>query len=385
MFVKETLDEISANNEETGEVMGNNPKVFISYCQESIDFSNRVLEFSNKLRRGGIDTILDQYEESPKEGWPRWMENSINSSDYVIVICTQEYLSRLQGKSEMGVGRGVKWESNIIYQHLYNDDSLNDRFIPVLFNSSDANYIPLPVQGATYYDITNTKRYDDLYWRLRGLNKKSKPSLGKLRPLPEKERKSLFVTSPIDIGAWDKAVWRGAAFMMDKENNEPPYFILPFKNEKYAKKIFAGWISLYGTEDVRDEIRIALIEGDIQGEQKGYSIHICSNIDGVVERMMKAGLDVDESMILSISRIQRANPTDNFKMFNFFKARYLQHKKYYLMPAVLDEENMKLKPLEDLVILKTELVFRHVDQIDKNDIDSIVKKPNKPWKDYKGE
>jgi hypothetical protein len=363
--------------------MEQNLKVFISYCQENIDFSNKVLELSNKLRDEGIDTILDQYEESPVEGWPRWMENSINKSDNVIVICTEEYLNRLQGNAPMGVGRGVKWESNIIYQHLYNNDSLNLRFIPVVFNSSDVNYIPLPLQGATYYDVSSPKRYDDLYWRLRGINKKEKPSLGKLRPLPRKDRKSLFVTSPIDIDTWDRAVWRGAAFMMDKDNEVPPYFILPFKNERFAKKIFEDWISIYGKRDTTNELRISIIEGDIPEELKGYSIHISSNLDRVVERMVEFGLEVDESKILSVSRIQRANPTDNFKMLNMFKTRYNQHKKYYLLPAVLDEKNHRIKPLEELSILKTKLVFRHVNDISEHDIDSIVKAPNKPWKDYK--
>ncbi|MCM1221239.1 MAG: toll/interleukin-1 receptor domain-containing protein [Lachnospiraceae bacterium] len=48
-----------------------NPIVFISYSQDSASLADRVLEFFNKLRSEGIDTILDQYEESPAEGWPR--------------------------------------------------------------------------------------------------------------------------------------------------------------------------------------------------------------------------------------------------------------------------------------------------------------------------
>lgn len=42
-----------------------NPKVFISYSQDSVEFADKVLDLSNKLRREGIDAILDQYEESP--------------------------------------------------------------------------------------------------------------------------------------------------------------------------------------------------------------------------------------------------------------------------------------------------------------------------------
>ena len=54
-----------------------NPKVFISYSQDSIEFADQVLQFSNHLRQEGIDTSLDQYEESPPEGWPRWMERQM--------------------------------------------------------------------------------------------------------------------------------------------------------------------------------------------------------------------------------------------------------------------------------------------------------------------
>ncbi|MFD2370064.1 TIR domain-containing protein [Brevibacillus gelatini] len=359
-----------------------NPKVFISYCQESLEFSDRVLNFSNKLRSEGIDTILDQYEESPKEGWPRWMVNSINESDYIIVICTQEYLKRLMGKTDKGIGKGVKWESNIIYQHLYNDDSLNERFIPVIFHETDTKFIPMPLQGATYYDISKPERYERLYWRLRGVNKKEKPQLGKLRPLPEKERKSLFITTPIDLETWDKAIWRGAAFLMDTDNSEPPCLILPYKNEYYATKIFKNWISMYGKEDKHDEIRVAIIEGDIPGEEKGYTIHISSNIDRVAKRMEEQGLELDESLIMSISRMQRANPTDNFKMFNMFKARYQKHKKYILMPAVIDETSWKIKPLFEYGLLKHELIFKHVSEIDEHDLDAPVILKNKPWKKY---
>jgi hypothetical protein len=359
-----------------------NPKVFISYCQESVDFSDKVLHFSNKLRSEGIDTILDQYEESPKEGWPRWMENSINGSDYILLICTQEYLNRLMGRTEKGIGKGVKWESNIIYQHLYNDDTLNERFIPVVLQSVDVNHIPMPLQGATYYDVSKKERYERLYWRLRGVNKAEKPQLGSLRPLPEKERKSLFVTTVIDLETWDKAIWRGAAFRLDPLNVEPPSLMLPFIKKYYAAKIFKDWISLYGNEDEYDEIRVAVIEGDIPGEDKGYTIHISSNIDRVAKRMEEQGFELDKSLIMSVSRMQRANPTDNFKMFDLFKAQYQKHKKYTLMPAILDENNWRIVPLEQYGILKHELIFRHVNEINEHDLDSPVILKNKPWKKY---
>ena len=61
---------------------------FIIFCRSNTFFAN-------KLRSEGIDAILDQYEEAPSEGWPRWMENSINRADYVIVIGSKGYYDKI--------------------------------------------------------------------------------------------------------------------------------------------------------------------------------------------------------------------------------------------------------------------------------------------------
>jgi len=348
-----------------------NPKVFVSYCQESLEFSDKVLKFSNGLRDEGIDVILDQYEESPLEGWPRWMENSISDSDFILIVCTKEYLERLMLRTNNGVGKGVKWESAIIYQHIYNDETINQRFIPVVFDHQDTKHIPMPLQGTTYYNVSNNEIYDKLYWRLRGVKQATKPELGKLRPLPQKERKSLFISTPIDIETWDKAIWRGAAFLLDPTNEGPPCFLLPFANEKAAIKIFKDWNAFYGKEDKDNEIRIALIEGEIPGESQGYSIHISPNIDRVIERVEKMGTK-ETSLIMSISRIQRANPTDDFKMYNMFKSQFKVHKAYLLAPVIVDEKLGRMKPLIDLGIMKKDIIFKSVDDIDENDIDYAV-------------
>ena len=68
--------------------------VFISYSHDSDDLCDKVLELSNYLRDNGIDSNIDQYEECPPEGWPRWMENQIRTAEFVIVVCTALYLKK---------------------------------------------------------------------------------------------------------------------------------------------------------------------------------------------------------------------------------------------------------------------------------------------------
>lgn len=358
-----------------------NPIVFISYSQDSLSFADQVLSFANKLRREGIDAILDQYEEAPSEGWPRWMENSINRADYVIVIGSKGYYDKIYGNVELGKGRGVKWEGNLIYQKLYMSDTMNNKYIPVVFDESDLEYIPIPLQGSTYYNISNENGYDRLYWRLRGINTKEKPPLGKLRPLPEKERKNLFITSMIDIEAWNKAVWRGAGFALGYM--PLPALLLPFVNEKYAIKIFEDWIKIIGRDDKKEDIRIALVEGDVPGETSGYYVVVGNNIDEAMKRAEKGGFSADETMILNVSRIIRANPRDNFQSFNYFKDAYHQYGEYMLMPAVLNEKTGEIKPLPQYGIHKKQLVYRHISDITENDQDAILLQKNKPFSLYK--
>jgi hypothetical protein len=37
------------------------------------------------------------------------------------------------GLEQPGTGRGVRWEGHLIYTHIYDADTQNDRFIPILF------------------------------------------------------------------------------------------------------------------------------------------------------------------------------------------------------------------------------------------------------------
>jgi hypothetical protein len=160
------------------------PKVFISYSQESIEHNARVRDFAARLRKDGIDAIIDQYVPAPDEGFPRWMEGQIESADFVILVCTKGYLARLTRKGKRGVGNGVLWEANLIYQHIYDAGTRNSKFIPVLFEGSKSAYIPKPLKSFAYNKVDTPEGYDNLYRRLTGQNRVPFPSLGSLLLIP---------------------------------------------------------------------------------------------------------------------------------------------------------------------------------------------------------
>ena len=54
-----------------------NKKVFISYSHDSEEHKKKVWDLSARLRNDGIESIIDQYEDSPIDGWPLWSNEGL--------------------------------------------------------------------------------------------------------------------------------------------------------------------------------------------------------------------------------------------------------------------------------------------------------------------
>lgn len=92
-------------------------RVFISYSHDSPEHCDQVLALAQQLRRDGIDAWVDQFEESPGQGWPLWCVRQILDARYVLLICTELYRKRFLGLEEFGKGRGVKWEAKVVLKY----------------------------------------------------------------------------------------------------------------------------------------------------------------------------------------------------------------------------------------------------------------------------
>jgi len=350
--------------------------VFISYSHDSQAHADEAFALANRLRADGIDCSIDQYEESPPEGWPQWMERQIRESKFVLVVCSEFYLDKLLGKVKPGDGLGVKWEGKLVYQHLYNE-AANSKFIPVLLANGKTEHVPTPLQGATYYRPAQQSDFDRLYARLRGVSLKQKPALGKLQPLPQRERKTnpgLFITGFIDIPLWNKAVWKGVFFQAFSD--QPPILGLLFLNREAAIQIFTQWCIRIGRTDDYEEMRISIVEGDIPGEDPGYTVYINANIDNILDRAEDLGLNVPNEHVMALGRKLRMNPTAESRYLEMFKQAVQRFGSFKLCPAIAETEGVRLLPYS---LLKKEIHFRHVSEItSSDDMDYVVLKKNEP-------
>ena len=174
--------------------MANAPRVFLSYSHDSDEHADRVLTLADALCDRGIDVILDRFvHPAPAEGWPLWMERNLDETQFVLLICTETYCRRVRAEETPGQGAGVRWEGQIVYNHLcYGADPGGTRFIPILLPGAEPTHIPGPVRGHNHYRITafdlTDPGFEALYRHLTDQPATLKPDLGALVILPPKSR-----------------------------------------------------------------------------------------------------------------------------------------------------------------------------------------------------
>ena len=119
----------------------NPAKVFISYSHSPNEHREKVIEFAAELAKRNIEVNIDAYKEHQIVDWNEWCENEIRNSDYVIIVCNEDYYNKYEKITSQGVGKGVKWEGYVIKNEIYESEG-NRKFIPIAFNKIDWNYRP---------------------------------------------------------------------------------------------------------------------------------------------------------------------------------------------------------------------------------------------------
>ena len=355
-------------------------KVFISYAHESDTLSENVFTFSNYLRSEGIDSEIDQYEEAPSEGWPKWMLRQIQDADYVLIVCSSLFYERANDTTSSTDGLGVKWETNLILQQLYSMSVQNEKFIPIIFNSSDKKFIPLPLEPYTHYKISDEQ--EKLKNRILGISRSTRPKLGKVaepeqEPLNEKTRKSMFISSIIDLELWDKAMWNGIAFLTDPSLQQPPIIGFMFTNNKYGDKIFSNLKTRFGETDTKEEIRISLINEISDENPQYYNVHFGTDRDVIIDKFKENGLEPVDTFFMSVSRINEMQPKKGSTNLDVFKHSYSYFKKYAITNIIMKDG----KPTANYgnLIEKTKINFRKKSDIIHNQHDEdivVFKKTN---------
>ena len=147
-----------------------NPVCFISYSWDSEEHNAWVRKLAEHLQQNGVNTILDQWDLRPGMDIAHFMEKSINSSDYVLLICTPHFAQ----KANEGIG-GVGYEKNIVTAEIFKNKKPDISFVPILRVGNDKESIPSYLGLKQYIDFRTEKNFGDNFEELlRHIYKKPK-------------------------------------------------------------------------------------------------------------------------------------------------------------------------------------------------------------------
>ena len=153
----------------------NPPRVFISYSHDSADHKRWVLDFATTLVNRGVDAVLDQWDLGPGDDLPEFMEQSLASADFAIMVCTEKYVK----KANAGEG-GVGYEKMIMTAGSLSKISDN-KVIPIVREKTNQP-TPTFLSSKLYVDFSDD---DDVEFALDELLRKllntplfKKPEIG---------------------------------------------------------------------------------------------------------------------------------------------------------------------------------------------------------------
>ena len=134
------------------------PKVFVSYSHDSEEHIEWVLKLATRLRRNGVEMLLDSWIRLGEE-LNKFMEGGLSKSKRVLCICSENYEIKAS-KGNDGVGREIQ----IIAA---NTDKINEKWvIPVIRNNAKSPRIPKLLSRKKYINFEDNSLYEDRYKEL---------------------------------------------------------------------------------------------------------------------------------------------------------------------------------------------------------------------------
>jgi hypothetical protein len=158
------------------------PVAFISYSWDSKEHQDWVLKLADSLMEEyGVEVILDQNELQAGKDLMYFMESSMERASKVLLILTPNYKLKAEGRAG-----GAGFEYSMISQGLFEVQSNNNKFIPVLRSGSLSSSSPNYVKSKIYHDMKNDNEYEISLYKLAQIIYDEPPRVKpKLGPIPD--------------------------------------------------------------------------------------------------------------------------------------------------------------------------------------------------------
>jgi hypothetical protein len=173
------------------------------------------------------------------------------------------------------------------------------------------------------------------------------------------------ISSIIDVSLWDKARWKGTAYL-HYGPPVPPMLGILFTDEEAGRQIFTAWRKRFGSFDQNEEIRLVILTGIDQANPHAYRVMVGTNVKNLENDASK--------LIITASRFQSMEPNNSQNLDLFLQQQKLAGS-FGLVPA-FGASQSDVRPATDLVIGKTEIIVRAAWQVGENDPDIVALRPD---------
>lgn len=179
-----------------------------------------------------------------------------------------------------------------------------------------------------------------------------------------------FTTHPL----WAEANWSATTYQWHPTSAAPPVMGLVFDNEQAGLEIFRAAEQSMNHEDRFEEIRIAIIEGAVPGQEQrpGYSVHICADPEALAAHATTEDFVVDAAVTPFLGQWNRHYPVPGAPpLLPRFKAEFEKHQEFLLAPTVRRNGQLYMEPR--LGIVKSVILFRQLTDIElPEDVDAAA-------------
>jgi hypothetical protein len=156
---------------------GVTPRVFLSYSHDSEAHSAWVRLLAGRLRQGGVEVILDQWDLPYGADVVRFMDLGIRDADRVLMVCTANYVAKAEERKG-----GAGYEGMVVTGHVARaTDTI--QFVPIVRNHAGESLVPGFLGQRLWLDFRDDglfeERLEELLRELHGAPRYPKPPLGR--------------------------------------------------------------------------------------------------------------------------------------------------------------------------------------------------------------